>query len=117
MAKLSVPAGNMCTWVCALSSYQIVYKKIVPKKAKLAEVSKAAQEAKSILDEKLAGVRAAQDKVDKLNEQANQLKDEKASLESNIKRDQGRMSRAEKLVVLLKDEGIRWADTCTLLED
>jgi len=31
MANLSVPAGAMCTWVCALSSYQIVYKKIVPK--------------------------------------------------------------------------------------
>jgi hypothetical protein len=43
----------------ALSSYQIVYKKIVPKKQKLAEVSKAAEEAKAILDEKLAGVRAA----------------------------------------------------------
>ena len=49
----------MCTWVTALSNYQLVYKNIVPKKAKLAEVSKAAEEAKSILDEKLAGVRAA----------------------------------------------------------
>jgi dynein heavy chain len=67
MAKLSVPAGAMCTWVIALSSYQTVWKKIVPKQQKLAEVSKAAEEAKSILDEKLAGVRAAQDKVDKLN--------------------------------------------------
>ena len=67
MERLSVPAGNMCTWVIALSSYQIVYKKIVPKQQKLAEVSKAAEEAKAILDEKLAGVRAAQDKVDKLN--------------------------------------------------
>ena len=27
------------------------------------------------------------------------------------------MSRAEKLVVLLKDEGVRWAETCTKLED
>ena len=49
----------MCTWVMALSSYQQVYKGIVPKKIRLAEVSKAAEEAKSILDEKLAGVRAA----------------------------------------------------------
>ena len=117
MTKISVPAGALCTWCIALSSYQSVYKKIVPKQKKLAEVSKAAEEAKAILDEKLAGVRAAQDKVDKLNFQANQLKEEKASLESKIKRDQGRMRRAEKLVVLLKDEGIRWAETCTKLDD
>jgi dynein heavy chain 1 len=59
VSRLSVPAGAMCTWIIALSSYQIVYKKIVPKKAKLKEVSSTAEEAKSILDEKLAGVRAA----------------------------------------------------------
>lgn len=59
VTRLSVPAGMMCTWVSALSNYQLVYKNIVPKKAKLAAVSKAAEEAKSILDEKLAGVRAA----------------------------------------------------------
>lgn len=75
MSKISVPAGAMCTWVLALSSYQLVYKKIVPKKAKLAEVSKAAEEAKAILDEKLAGVRAAQEKVDELNANAQKLKD------------------------------------------
>lgn len=67
VTKLSTPAGSMCTWIIALSSYQIVYKKIVPKKAKLKEVSGAAEEAKAILDEKLAGVRKAQDKVDTLN--------------------------------------------------
>jgi dynein heavy chain len=36
MAKLSVPAGSLCTWVCALSNYQTVWKKIVPKQQKLA---------------------------------------------------------------------------------
>ena len=117
VTKISTPAGCMCTWIIALSSYQKVYKNIVPKKAKLKEVSAAAEEAKSILDEKLAGVRAAQDKVDTLNSQAGKLKDEKVGLESKIKRDQGRMGRAEKLVVLLKDEGIRWKETVAILED
>lgn len=117
VSRLSVPAGAMCTWIIALSSYQIVYKKIVPKKAKLKEVSGAAEEAKAILDEKLAGVRAAQEKVDGLNATASNLKDEKAGLEAKIKRDQGRMTRAEKLVVLLKDEGIRWRETVAVLED
>ena len=59
MTRLSQPCGAMCTWVIALASYQVVYKKIVPKKQKLAIVSKEAADAKAILDEKLAGVRAA----------------------------------------------------------
>jgi len=107
----------MCTWVCALSSFQIVYKKIVPKQKKRDEVSKIANEAKAILDEKLAGVAAAIAKVEAKQAQAQALKDEKAELESKMKRDQGRMMRAEKLVVLLKDEGIRWGETVTILED
>ena len=117
VSRLSVPAGAMCTWIIALTNYFFVWKKIVPKKKRLAEVSAEAEEAKRELDEKLAGVRAAQEKVDKLNEEAGALKDEKASLEAKIKRDQGRMTRAEKLVVLLADEGVRWKDTVAILED
>ena len=50
----SKPAGALCTWILALSSYQIVYKKIVPKREKLAEVTKILEEARAVLDEKLA---------------------------------------------------------------
>lgn len=39
------------------------------------------------------------------------MQDEKETLESNMARDQARMVRASKLVVLLKDEGVRWKDT------
>ncbi len=108
MASKAAPAGSLCTWIIALSSYQIVFKNIVPKQKKRDEVTKIANEAKAILDEKLAGVAAAIAKVEAKQAQAQALKDEKASLESKMKRDQGRMGRAEKLVVLLKDEGIRW---------
>jgi len=40
MSKVSVPAGHLCAWALALSSYQEVYKNIVPKQKMLAEVSK-----------------------------------------------------------------------------
>ena len=55
--------------------------------------------------------------MDKLNEEAGKLKDEKQALEAKIKRDQGRMTRAEKLVVLLADEGVRWKETVAILEE
>ena len=42
--------------------------------------------------------------------------DEKAELEANMAQSSGRMSRAEKLVVLLADEGVRWKETVATLE-
>jgi dynein heavy chain len=116
VGKKSVPAGQLCKWVLALDSYQKVFKNIVPKKEKLAIVSKQAGEAKATLDEKLALVKEVKDKVAALQAHADQLNSEKAALEAQINRDRNRMSRAEKLVVLLKDEGIRWDLTVKDLE-
>ena len=65
-------------------------------------MSKQAAEAKATLDEKLAQVKEVKDKVAALQAHADQLNDEKRQLEETIDRDQNRMRRAEKLVVLLK---------------
>jgi len=59
----SLPAGHLCAWILALSQYQIVYKNIVPKKAKLAEVTKILKEAQDTLNEKLAIVKSVKDAV------------------------------------------------------
>lgn len=47
-------------------------------------------------------------KVAALEAECTKLVEEKQALEFNIDRDTKRMARAGKLVVLLKDEGIRW---------
>jgi dynein heavy chain len=44
------------------------------------------------------------------------MQDEKETLESNMERDQARMVRASKLVVLLKDEGVRWKETIVTIQ-
>lgn len=44
------------------------------------------------------------------------MQDEKETLESNMSRDQARMVRASKLVVLLKDEGVRWKETIVTIQ-
>ena len=41
--------------------------------------------------------------------------DEKEELENNMNTSNLRMGRAEKLVVLLKDEGIRWKATVEII--
>ena len=43
--------------------------------------------------------------------------EEKANLEAEMDRCEKRMGRAEKLVVLLADEGVRWKETVEVLED
>lgn len=54
--KISVSAAALCTWAKAVSSYQIVVKKVAPKKAKLAEV-------KAILASAQAELKVKQDSV------------------------------------------------------
>jgi len=92
-----------------------VHKKIVPKQEKLKEASTAAAEAKATLDTKLAEVDKVKKKVAELEATAKSLNDEKVELETTINRDENRMRRAEQLVVLLKDEGVRWKETVGIL--
>ena len=44
------------------------------------------------------------------------MQDEKDRLEADMDRCEKRMGRAEKLVVLLADEGVRWNDTVGTLQ-
>ena len=81
----SKPAGSLCSWILALSQYQIVYKNIVPKKAKYAEVSKILKEAQDTLNEKLSQVKKVKDAVEALQAKAQKLVDEKEALEKNMK--------------------------------
>lgn len=83
----------------------------MPKKEKLAIVSKQAKDARTTLDAKLAQVKEVKDKVAALQANADQLNAEAETLKNRIDRDKNRMRRAEQLVVLLKDEGIRWEAT------
>ena len=69
------------------------------------------KEAQDTLNEKLALVKQVKDAVAALQAKAQTLVDEKDALEANMTQSSSRMARAEKLVVLLKDEGIRWKNT------
>jgi dynein heavy chain len=70
-----------------------------------------------ILNVKLATVKAVKDKVAKLEAECKMMQDEKDGLEAEMDRCEKRMSRAERLVVLLEDEGVRWKETVEILND
>ena len=107
----SVAAAALCVWCIACSRYQIVVKKVAPKKAKFAEVTEILKTAQADLQVKLDKVAKVKAEVAKLEAECQQMQDEKEALEFEMDRSSKRMVRAEKLVVLLKDEGIRWKET------
>lgn len=111
VTNVSSAAGKLCEWALALSEYQIINKNIIPKKKKAEEMDKILSDNMAILNKTLAEVKAVKDKVAELEASANTLLDEKDRLEKQMARDTARMGRAEKLVILLADEGIRWNDT------
>lgn len=113
----SVPAGKLCAWALALSSYQSVNKNIIPKKEKAAEMDKMLKEQMGILNKKLEELRIVKENVQALIDNSNRLKAEKDELEFTMNRDQARMGRAEKLVVLLADEAVRWKETVEILDE
>ena len=61
-------------------------------------------------------MKKVKDKVEALEANCQKMQDEKEQLEFNMDRDQKRMVRASKLVVLLKDEGVRWAETVEVIQ-
>lgn len=116
VGQKSVPAGKLCDWALALSQYQSVNKNIIPKKEKAAEMDKFLKEQMAILSKKLEELRVVKEKVAELVANANRLKAQKDELEFRMNRDQARMGRAEKLVVLLADEAVRWKETVEILD-
>ena len=64
--KVSLAASALCTWAVACSRYQVVVKKVAPKKKKLAEVTTILNEAQAELQIKLDMVQAVKDKVAQL---------------------------------------------------
>lgn len=59
---------------------------------------------------------AVKQAVAKLEADCQKMVQEKQDLEEEMDWSAKRMARAEKLVVLLKDEGIRWAETVEVMK-
>jgi dynein heavy chain len=116
VAKLSVCAANLYDWCIATVSYQALMKKIKPKMARLKEVKEIADSANAELKQKKDQLQAVLDEVQFLNDDLNAKKATLEDLEATIERCTAQLGRAEALVVLLADEGIRWKATCESLQ-
>jgi len=108
VGKISGAAKSLCLWAISVSKYQIVVKKVEPKKKKLAEVEEILDKAQKELDGKMSELAEVKAAVAKLEADCDKMKNEKETLEFNMDKSNKQMGRAEKLVVLLADEGVRW---------
>jgi dynein heavy chain len=109
--KISSSVGNICKWAHALYKYAIIVKDVAPKKAKFAEVSAVLKKAEAELKVKTDEVAEVKAKVAELEANMQKMLDEKEALEFEMDRSTKRMTRANKLVGLLADEGVRWKNT------
>lgn len=75
------------------------------------------KEAQAELQVKLDEVKKVKDAVEELENQVNKMQNEKKELEDNMNTSNLRMGRAEQLVVLLKDEGVRWKETVEVISE
>jgi len=114
--KVSVAAKSMCEWVLALDKYSYVLTRVGPKQKQYEEVSKVLKEAKAVLAVKQAELKEVTDKVAALESACISMEQEKKQLEDDMDKFEKRMGRAEKLVVLLEDEGVRWKETVEIME-
>ena len=109
--KKSVAASFMAMWVKAVNRYQEVVKVVVPKQKRYNEVKAVLDQAEADLAHKMSEVQKVRDKVAGLQQRCYEMETEKQRLAEEMERCEKRMGRAEKLMVLLKDEGVRWKET------
>ena len=110
-------AANVCVWILAMELYYKINKKVMPKKKKVEELEAKQAQAEAILNEKVAILNEAKAVVDKLQADNKQAIDKKNYLENQKELTIAKLQRAEKLVVLLKDEGENWKQKLAELKD
>ena len=115
IAKKSVAASNLATWVVNIVQYNIVYKKVAPLMADL----DAARRAKAIADEQLDVVQRMVAEVEArlgtLQRKFVKATNQKSEVEDEARLCTERLSLANRLVVGLASENTRWANEIHML--
>ena len=107
----ALAAKSLCMWCLAMSKYSEVIKVVKPKREKVKAMNAKLEADVARLREKQNELQAVEDKVNRLRQECDDTQEKVAQLESDIKTTQLRLERAEQLIELLADEGVRWEAT------
>eukprot|EP00929_Paragymnodinium_shiwhaense_P066427 TRINITY_DN33321_c0_g4_i1.p1 TRINITY_DN33321_c0_g4~~TRINITY_DN33321_c0_g4_i1.p1 ORF type:complete len:3770 (+),score=1255.81 TRINITY_DN33321_c0_g4_i1:195-11312(+) len=114
--RVSGAAMSLCLWVRAMDVYARVARSIEPKKEKLKSSEESLAAAESKLATKKAELKAVQDKVAGLQLQLMRARGKAEKLEQDAELCTIKLGRAEKLLLGLGDESVRWAAASKVLE-
>lgn len=109
-------AADICTWCNSLDTYCTVNKKVGPKRAKVQQMQAKLDESNKILAEKEAEANKVKEKVAKLKRDSDEMVQKKIETEKKIELTLTRLTNAESLTYLLKEEGERWAESIKRFE-
>ena len=108
IGKKSVACKSLAMWVKAMDTYAKVSREVEPKKRKVAELSSKLEVKNRELKIKQDELNLIKEKVQKLQKECDVTLALKKKLEEDMIRTNNRLISAEKLTVLLEEEGIRW---------
>jgi dynein heavy chain len=114
--KVSGAAMTLCLWVRAMDVYARVARSIEPKKEKLKSSEAMLATAEGKLATKKAELKAVQDKVAALQLQLMRARSKAEKLEAEAETCTVKLGRAEKLLLGLGDESVRWEAASKVLE-
>lgn len=114
--KVSRPAMSLCMWVHAIDTYARVVKEVAPKRQRLAELNAVLADANARLEAKQQELAAVVDRVTRLQDKCDATLAEKQRLLDEAELTKARLQRAEKLMVGLDDERVRWRSSIDALQ-
>ncbi|XP_015226728.1 PREDICTED: dynein heavy chain 7, axonemal [Cyprinodon variegatus] len=112
----SAAAEGICSWIIAISHYDVAIKKVAPKRAKLKVAEEELRVAMDALHIKQAALKEVQEKLAKLQDTLEKNKIKKADLEQQVDLCSKKLDRAEQLIGGLSGEKIRWSEMALSLE-
>eukprot|EP00911_Craspedida_sp_UC1_P001417 UC1_evm1s1067 len=115
--KVSRACTSICKWVRAMHKYHNVAKNVEPKRIKLKEANEKLEVVKAQLAAAKERLREVQDRIADMEAKFEAMVTKKQQLEDKAEECTLKLQRAEKLIGLLADEKVRWADNVKLMDE
>ncbi|KAM4714769.1 dynein axonemal heavy chain 2 [Anableps anableps] len=116
IGKVSLAAKSLCMWVRAMEVYGHIYREVEPKRVLLNSAMNQLAEKQAALANAQAKLREVADMLDKLQNQHAEKLAVKESLKKKSQEMEVKLDRADKLVMGLAGERVRWEERVTGLE-
>ena len=116
VAQSSEAARSLCIWCIAMYKFTEAYRIVKPKREKVAAMQTKLKSDMEKLEKKQGELRGVEEKVSLLKDECAATEAKVVSLEKNINVTGERVQRAELLLELLAEEGLKWSETLVQID-